>query len=55
LKGCFFGKQRHDDAAKEPNRIALKRALKPIAQRLKRIFITEHIVERIKREHAAGA
>jgi hypothetical protein len=55
LKGRFFGKQRHDDAAKEPDRIAFERLLESVAERFQRVLIGKHAVEHIEREHATGA
>jgi hypothetical protein len=55
LKGCFFRKQRHDDATEKPDRVALQSFLESVAQSLQRAFIGEHAVQRIKRVHASAS
>jgi hypothetical protein len=55
LKGCFFRKQRHDDAAEEPDRVALQSFLESVAQSFQSAFVGEHAVQRVKRVHAAAS
>jgi len=55
LKGCFFRKQRDDDASEEPNRIALQRFLKAAAKSFQNAGIFEHRIELAECLHATAS
>jgi len=54
LKGRFFGKQRDDNAAEEPDGVALESLLEAVAEGFKRAGLFHERIELTERNHASA-